>query len=503
MQRRNKAVDHSSTAGNGRTTNHFSSSTPTSSSFPKHVLPTTIKPKPQPKKKCRTVTFLVQTIVFLMIATSVTLVYIAYHKGGSKSGIAGDILALNDKNNEHQHHQVASHAPLAVDVSSHNERENNHVEEDPEEKNEMDITDPVLEQEPLEVEEPPVGIEEVDGEVDHSDTNPEDTITPPRKRRTTSEANAYMEQQPSFSIDGEKALKKKLYPLYELQQKGQEKLSPIITRWLGDKDQFGKDLKYWMPKSTTSEEVLVQWQNSVERKKDEMRKKDIDLFPHLHGLDAEPVTDVVALSSSSESNNNESTTEYPIPPPKDTHVVLKPTFGKHRDNVDAVFALAEGYDLKIYLLFIESLKATGFNGDLVLSVSALGSLKPGVEEYLRSNQISDNEIGVNVVAYTVTWTCYDGKGEVANGANEGVRKCELVGMYGEDADEHVVVDPREPRPVATARFELYWAWSQYYKDESWIMLIDSRDAHFQLNPFSDLPREVEGGKGLLYFFAVS
>lgn len=492
MQRRNKTVDRSSTAGNGRTTNL--------SSLPKHVLPTTIKPKPQPKKKCRTVTCLVQAIVFLMIATSVTLVYIAFHKGSGKSGIGRDILGVNNKNIEHQ--QVASHAPLKVDSPIHDEIENDLVEEDPDEKNEMDVTKHVVEQEPLEVlEEPPVvDIKKVDGEeedVDHSDTNPEDTINPPRKRRTTAEANAYMEQQPSFSIDGEKALKKKLYPLYELQRKGQEKVSPIITRWLGDKDQFGKDVKYWMPKSTTSEEVLVQWQNGVERMKDEMRKKDIDLFPHLHGLDAKPVTNVVAVS------DNESTTEYPMPPPKDTHVVLKPTFGKHRENVDAVFALAEGYDLKIYLLFIESLKATGFNGDLVLSVSALGSLKPGVEEYLRSNQISDNEKGVNVVAYTVTWTCYNGKGEIKEGANEGIRKCELVGMYGEDADEHVVADPREPRPVATARFELYWAWSQYYKDESWIMLIDSRDAHFQLDPFSNLPREVDGGKGWLYFFAVS
>ena len=195
--------------------------------------------------------------------------------------------------------------------------------------------------------------------------------------------------------------------------------------------------------------------------------------------------------------------QYPIPSPKDTHVVLEPTFGVHRENVDAVFALADGYDLRIYLLFIESLRETGFNGDLVLSVSALESLKPGVEEYLRSNQLDANGKGVNVVAYTVSWKCYSGDGQVAEGAKEGIRKCDLVGMYGEDADEHVIDDPREPRPVATARFELYWAWSQYYRDDSWIMLIDSRDAHFQLNPFSNLTRDVEKDEGLLYFFAVS
>jgi hypothetical protein len=191
------------------------------------------------------------------------------------------------------------------------------------------------------------------------------------------------------------------------------------------------------------------------------------------------------------------------PAPVGSNVILKSTFGHHRRDADAVFALAEGYDLKIYLLFINSLKNSGFNGDLVISVSAVENLKPGVEDYLRSLQAKEGEDGLNVVAYTVTWVCYERDGKtIANGANEGVRQCELVNMYQDEKSGAVIKDPREARPVATARYELYWAWSLQYNRHNWLMLIDSRDTYFQTNPFENLPRESDSHKdnGLLYFF---
>ena len=50
-------------------------------------------------------------------------------------------------------------------------------------------------------------------------------------------------------------------------------------------------------------------------------------------------------------------------------------------------------------------KETGFNGDLVLGIyKNLDTLRPGVEEYLRSYQISDIEKGVNIVVYSDIWT---------------------------------------------------------------------------------------------------
>jgi hypothetical protein len=200
-------------------------------------------------------------------------------------------------------------------------------------------------------------------------------------------------------------------------------------------------------------------------------------------------------------------TTYDPPAPDGTHVILQPTFGKHRPHVDAIFGLAEGYDLRIYLLFIESLIETGFSGDLVLSVSSLGSLKEGVEKYLRSHHKEESEEGLNVVVYTVSWDCFESDGTKADGAKEGTRKCKLVGMYGNDTDNEAIEDPRDARPVATARFELYWAWSQYYDKHNWIMLIDTRDAHFQLDPFAELDHSDSESKakddGVLYFFAVS
>ncbi len=241
--------------------------------------------------------------------------------------------------------------------------------------------------------------------------------------------------------------------------------------------------------------------------------RDNELNIHLKGVRKEyedkfKAGELKEISSGSSQHEEKpvSEAEFASPAPKGTHVILKPTFGAHRHHVDAIFGLAEGYDIRIYLLFIESLKDTGFNGDLVLSVSAIGSLKDGVEDYLRSFQLDEGEEGLNVVVYTVTWDCYDGSGNKAVGAKEGMRMCELVGMYGNDTDNEAIKDPREARPVATARFELYWAWSQYYDTHNWIMLIDTRDAHFQLNPFAVVDHtDTDENKddGLLYFFAVS
>lgn len=329
-----------------------------------------------------------------------------------------------------------------------------------------------------------------------------------KRRRTTAEANAYMNSQTNQGIEGEQQLKLKLQKLYNLQQKSNtEDSSPIVTRWLG------ADLPHWLPISSTPENDAKQWKEKVETLKSEFRAKDKELYPELHGLkrrkalsEEEHPVDPIDLNEHGEDVDQGSVKSYASPAPPGTHPIILPTFGAHRSDVDAIFALAEGYDLKIYILFIESLRKTGFTGDLVLSVSALDKLKPGVEDYLKNYQAQDGEVGLNVVAYTVSWTCYEGDGvTVATGAKEGIRKCELVHMYGNEDDALPVKDPREPRPVATARFELYWAWSLHYAKHSWIMLIDSRDTYFQLNPFDTLERDDDDSRndGLLFFFEVS
>ena len=164
------------------------------------------------------------------------------------------------------------------------------------------------------------------------------------------------------------------------------------------------------------------------------------LYPELklHGLKGSQKkkenndTDTTSSSSSSHA--------FPSPMPNHDEInykiLLEPTFGKHRSDQNAVFAFAEGYDLNTYVLFIESLHATPFTGDIVLSVSHLEKLKPGVEEYLRTKADKSN-----VVVYSVDWTCFKKNGDPANDARDGMNDCKVDHVFGK-LDGTPVEDPR-------------------------------------------------------------
>jgi len=197
------------------------------------------------------------------------------------------------------------------------------------------------------------------------------------------------------------------------------------------------------------------------------------------------------------------TGRWPSPSHKagaDTAILLKPAFGSHRPSTNAIFVFAEGYDLSIYLAFVESLANTGYDGDVVLSISNEEKLKPGVEEYLQSKNAETGGL-MNIVAYQVNWSCFKRSGEAVSGPGEEIHHCKMDNAFG-DASGNPISDPREPRPVATARYELYWMWSLQYNRESWLMLVDARDAWFQLDPFRELTTR---GKisGELHLFGVS
>lgn len=196
---------------------------------------------------------------------------------------------------------------------------------------------------------------------------------------------------------------------------------------------------------------------------------------------------------------NSATSRTDVPAPLDVFpeaatVVLQPVFGEHRPDQDAVFAMAEGYDVNIYLAFLVSLRRTGFAGDVVLSVSSLDRAKPDVEEFLRAQP--------NLVVYAVEWACGTNKrdGGVDRDAKEGRGACRPVGLYADAATGTVLDDLRTPRPVATARYELYWIWATRYDPHRMIMLVDSRDTYFQSNPFSLIERSDVDEKGLLHLF---
>ena len=176
---------------------------------------------------------------------------------------------------------------------------------------------------------------------------------------------------------------------------------------------------------------------------------------------------------------------------------LQPTFGEHRSDQDAVLAFAAEYGFNTYVCFIESLRRTGYKGDIVLAISQLDLKQRDVEKYLR------NQPGV--VVYVINLACFNAEMEPVDSAKGGMRVCQLHELYA-DAQGNPLPDPREARTIATTRYELYWLWTLHYVPHTWIMLLDARDSYFQSDPFVDVPRDHEAGgdktSGRLHFFGV-
>ena len=207
--------------------------------------------------------------------------------------------------------------------------------------------------------------------------------------------------------------------------------------------------------------------------------------------------------------------------------VVEPAFGRHIPTKDAVFAYAEGYDLGVYMMFVETLKSTGFTGDVVLAIAEDRILQPRVVEYLRHHALlvdegkSDNEKEnrLAVVVYQIPLHCESSDGDdsgerkvLKQGVTDVFQMCQLHHVYGwKDPETGKVLDtakdPRRGRPVATVRYELYWIWALRYDPGSWIMLLDARDSFFQTDPFANVPRDDGNNsekkkktEGILYFF---
>lgn len=335
------------------------------------------------------------------------------------------------------------------------------------------------------------------------------------------EATKRMLAQPSRFVDAEKKLKQQLLQLQKKQQEDQKKPFDSNNSMLGVKISnryLGEDLLPY-PESKQAE---GEWEDKMNKRKEELRKQDdmewkalMDQYKevmveyveenehadHKIGLhheepdvvDRKPQTQQQQQQQPQPVSNekpivSDDNTTWESPLKKagdDATILLKPAFGTHRPSSNAILVFAEGYDLSIYLSFIESLANTGYSGDVVFSISNESKLKPGVKEYLLSKTNSQSDKGVNIIAYEVEWTCFKKSGESARGSGEGMNNCKMANVFG-DAAGNPIDDPREPRPVATARYELYWIWSLQYRKESWLMLLDVRDVWFQLDPFEQV-----------------
>mmetsp|Transcript_8353 Transcript_8353/g.9263 ORF Transcript_8353/g.9263 Transcript_8353/m.9263 type:complete len:475 (-) Transcript_8353:139-1563(-) len=257
--------------------------------------------------------------------------------------------------------------------------------------------------------------------------------------------------------------------------------------------------------TTTHTTFTVTAKKQEERKKKELwkpvnnvfEKSSSELFEIAHSIQVnapskfpKPTYPVVLLEEQKNQDN----------PSEEVVVVVEPAIGTHRSEQDVVMAYAEGYNLAYYMCFIETLRATGFDGDIVLATSEYSLLAPNVLDYLQSQP--------NVVVYIHELQCYESDGVTPSkrlmkkGSMDVFQMCHLHDVYGyKDPVTGTVTktfqDPRIGRVVATLRYEWYWIWAQHYQPQSWIMLVDARDSFFQTNPFAHVPRNQQG---LLYFF---
>eukprot|EP00598_Pedospumella_elongata_P013053 CAMPEP_0184989708 /NCGR_PEP_ID=MMETSP1098-20130426/29637_1 /TAXON_ID=89044 /ORGANISM="Spumella elongata, Strain CCAP 955/1" /LENGTH=384 /DNA_ID=CAMNT_0027514757 /DNA_START=255 /DNA_END=1409 /DNA_ORIENTATION=+ len=133
-----------------------------------------------------------------------------------------------------------------------------------------------------------------------------------------------------------------------------------------------------------------------------------------------------------------------------------PLFGVQHKGTDAIMALACNYPTIYYKRFVGSLRKFGYTEDIVLAVSPVEKMKPGVEAYVKET---------GVVAYGFDVDC------------KGTDNCQLQNNF------LGYPDPRPYRTFANIRYALYEYWLRHYSDNSYILILDFRDTFFQANPF--------------------
>ena len=184
--------------------------------------------------------------------------------------------------------------------------------------------------------------------------------------------------------------------------------------------------------------------------------------------------------------------------------LLKPIQGTHRPAEDAILLFASEYTETNYALFVESLRETGFSGDVVMAIHPSDWKKKPVKDYLQSYENPDDENELHVIVYAPQPDCFTLERDHVFSSKGGSRTCQFHDFYGTTQTDGSVVgvpDPRADRTVANIRYELYWLMTINYHPHSWIMLVDFRDTVFQSNPFVNVPRSspTDAG-GFLFFF---
>ena len=161
------------------------------------------------------------------------------------------------------------------------------------------------------------------------------------------------------------------------------------------------------------------------------------------------------------------------PPGGDAQIILKPGLGKHRYDEDAVFAIGNTLDYDEVVLFVTTLRESGFEGDLVLSTPTIATMDKKLVDFLEYHAQAGLVVYDGVIRLDST------DDDMSHGANVTADFVYLRGLYGDKDTGDDLNDGRIPRSLGVARFELYWVWAMRYSPVSRILLVDAEDTYFQ------------------------
>lgn len=179
----------------------------------------------------------------------------------------------------------------------------------------------------------------------------------------------------------------------------------------------------------------------------------------------------------------------------DVEIALEPDMGSHRYNQDAVFAVVNKMEYDEIVLFVTTLRQSGFLGDIVLSANIyLTSDETNSPGWTSGSQLNDigkllryyclRSVGVivygGVIRNAVTHNTFSNQMDVKKDY------VYLRGLYRIKDTQDILEDERISRSLGVARFELYWVWSKKYSPSSTILLIDAQDSYFQMGAFDGI-----------------
>lgn len=173
----------------------------------------------------------------------------------------------------------------------------------------------------------------------------------------------------------------------------------------------------------------------------------------------------------------------------EVEIALEPDMGSHRFSQDAVFAIVNTMEYDEIVLFVTTLRQSGFLGDIVLSANIyLTSEETNNPRWQQGSQLND-------IGELLRYYCLQSEGIVVYGGvirnavtHDTFSKTMdvkedyvyLRGLYRIKDTQDILEDERIPRSIGVARFELYWVWSKKYSPLSTILLIDAQDSYFQM-----------------------